>query len=79
MGKLTKEQKNEICEKYLTGNYTCSALDREYSLDRTSISALLIRRKIKGIESHGMILMAKGKDGTLYNMEIDNAEVGAVI
>lgn len=44
--KLTDNQKIEIVEKYLTGNYSCIGLGKEYSVHSSSISNILKVRKI---------------------------------
>ncbi len=44
--KLNEEQKNDICRKYSTGNYTCTKLGNEYNVIYTSISSLLKSRNI---------------------------------
>jgi methionyl-tRNA synthetase len=36
-------------------------------------------RKLKGHESFGMIIMAEGKDGKLYDFTNDSAEIGAIV
>jgi len=44
--KLTKSQKDEICEKYLSGNYTLASLGREYKTVYLNIRKILINRNI---------------------------------
>jgi len=45
--KLKDQQKIEIVEKYLTGQYTCAALGREYGIARSGINGILKRRNVK--------------------------------
>lgn len=47
MGKLTDYQKIEIVKKYLTGDYTCVYLAKEYGVVSSSIRMILLRRNIK--------------------------------
>lgn len=39
----------------------------------------LAPRKIRGIESFGMIIMAEGNNGEYYDLPSENAEVGAIL
>jgi len=36
-------------------------------------------RPIRGIESHGMILLAESTDGTFHTIENEKAEPGAIV
>lgn len=47
MRKLTDQQKIEIVEKYLTGNYNCSSLGKEYGILKSSVNRLLRYRNIQ--------------------------------
>ncbi len=47
MGKLTDEQKIEICRKYQTNNYTLNDLAIEFSVVPTSIKSILLKRNIE--------------------------------
>lgn len=46
MQKLTDSQKDEIEEKYLTGNYNCAELGREYNLTKETINQMLRKRNV---------------------------------
>ncbi len=69
--RLNDKEKNEIVEKYKTGNYNCAQLGREYSVLRTSIRMML---KSKGIQIRSASDSGRKYSLNKYYFDIINSE-----